>query len=451
MISDLPVQDLIPVLSPELRSPHHLTEWCSAIERAAAGEPLRAINAEPIRHYKTTTTNHGVIRILLRDPTTPVIHLSASFERAQAVGKKIRQLAEAADHLGAKIGPSRGQNTIVDWRNDAGGGVVVMSADQSKLGYDCGCLVFDDPIDEFGAEDPKKRDAVDEAIAHYTARCMRNGKPGPVLGVMSRWHPDDPAGRRLARRAVNWEYVHHPAIIDEGLETERAFAPDVWDLPALKAMRAELKESDPFERIWWAQLMGMPQVIGGNKFGPPARYASLPAGPYRTIMGCDLAFSKSARADWFSACVLRLYGRRAYLVRLIRDRLEIPMIVSHLRAMHTQYGWAPIWTYVSGPEIGTVKHLIERGLPAQPMPARYNKLVRAQRTMKRWNDGDIVIPEDTADPVIPGFLQRVSLFRGHDDDEDDEIDGIVSACDGGMGGLVAGGASLLGRQGLHLL
>ena len=93
-----------------------------------------------------------------------------------------------------------------------------------------------------------------------------------------------------------------------------------------------------------------------------------------------------------------------------------------------------------------VRVLRERGVPIAPMRARYNKLVRAERTIKRWNDGNIPVPEDHAVPWVKGFVHRLSCFRGHESDrDDDEVDALVSACDGAMGGAVAGAVRTMGR------
>lgn len=441
----LPLLDLIPVLSPEYASPYHLTEWCDLLERAANGEAVRGLCSYPIRHYKSETTEHGVIRILLKDPTTPIIYLTHSFEKAQVVGKRIRDLARETP-----VKPIRGQDTIADWKNEQGGGVVVMSAEQSKLGYNCGVLIADDPIDEFGADSPKVREAVDHTLLHYGARCMRKGKPGPILIVMSRWHPDDPIGRRLQRRAVEWTYVHKPAILDEGLPTERAFAPGVWDLPALKEMRAELAEKDPTERLWWAQLMGEPKPMGTDLFGPPTYYTELPTFGYRKAFGVDMAFTTGEGSDWFARCVGRAYGPKMYLLDVRRHKIDAHLIQSTCQADLNKYGRAAFFSYMSGPEVGMAQVLNERGIPITRMLARYNKLVRAQRTIKRWNDGDILVPSEGL--WVPGFLHRVSYFRGADkDSDDDEIDALVSMCDGVMGGMVGGAPKTFGTayQGLN--
>ena len=444
----LPLLAMIPRLSPELRSPAHLAPWCAQIERAEH-EAVRALCACPIRHFKTTSTLHGIVWLLLRKPTLRVILLTHSHGRAQTLGKQLRQLA-----LAAHVGPATGWDTIDEWRNEAGGGVVIMSAEQSKLGYDCGALFFDDPIDELGWDDPLRRDAVDRTIAHYTARCMTAGQPGPVLGVASRGHPDDPIGRRLAREVVAWTYVHFPAIVDEGLPSERAFAPDVWSLAALKAMRAELREQDPFERIWHAQLMGDPQPEGSDLFGTPSLYDELPKFAYRTCFGVDFAYTDAPGADFFAAVAGRIYGRKLYVLEVQRHRLDAVLLESTCRALIAKYGRAPMWSYQAGPEVGLSRLLIQRGIPVGILPARYNKLVRAQKTMRRWNEGEILIPalrmRDGAENLWqPGFLQRVSLFRGHERDRDDEIDALVSMADavlGGAAGAVERGAGAGSRR-----
>jgi predicted phage terminase large subunit-like protein len=440
-LAKFPLVELIPKLSPQFDTPYHLSEWCGIMDRAADGETLRAIDAEPIRHYKSRTTWHGVIKILLKDPTCPVIYLTHSHQKAQDTGKAIRDLAQSCDRqFGTNIGPNRGTNTIDHWSNDRGGGVLVMSAEMSRLGYDCGCLIADDPIDEYGALDPNVRESVDNTIAHYTARCMRKGKPGPVLIVASPWHPDDPMGRRRARTAREWLYVSHPAIIDDGLPTERAFAPKVWPLEELKLMRAELREKDPTERLWWAQLMCDPRPTGADLFGPATYWTKLPDWAFRRGFGVDLAYTVGEGADWFARVAGRTYGTKIYILDVTRHKIDAHLIESTCKADMNKYGRAPFFSYMAGPEVGMASVLNDRGVPISRMLARYNKLVRAQRTVKRWNDGDILVPEEGPDaPWVKGFLHRLSCFRGREGDtDDDEVDALVSLCDGIMGGAVGG-------------
>ena len=94
------------------------------------------------------------------------------------------------------------------------------------------------------------------------------------------------------------------------------------------------------------------------------------------------------------------------------------------------YGHGAIYSYVAGPEIGAVRYFAQNGIEIQGMPARFNKRVRAQRTIDLWNAGKILIPERA--PWVASFLERTYSFRGIEGDADDEIDALVSAADGGM-------------------
>lgn len=441
-LAALSLLDFITRISPEFRRPDHLEDWIRQFELVAQGFPVRALCALPIRHYKTETTLHGIVWLLAKDPTARYLFLTHSFDRSRAIGKRVRQLAEVAG-----VGPIPGYNTIEQWRNAAGGGMVIMSAEQSRLGEDVHGVFFDDPLDEHASMDQARRDAVDETISHYTARCMREGRPGPVLGVMSRWHPDDPIGRRLLREhaAMAWEYIHKPALIDEGMPEERSFAPDVWPLDALKKMRAELAEQDPTERIWHAQLQGNPRPAGFAKFREPTFWKVLPDWHYRLAFGIDLAFTSGDGSDYFAIVAAKIMGKKAYVLDVMRTRLDAPLIESTCKAWLNKFGHGPMFSYVSGPEVGMVKLMRERGIPIVPLRARYNKLVRSARTVKRWNDGDVPIPEHA--PWVKGFVHRAEMFRGEDKGhDDDEIDALVSLCDGALGGVQSGIVKTLGTS-----
>jgi hypothetical protein len=403
------------------RPPFHLREWCEQIESCERGG-ARGMCAVPVRHWKTWTTIYGIAWLLARNPKLRVIVLVADHERANELGKMIRRTCEQVG-----IAPARGENTIVDWKSEHGGGVCTMSAQQSRLGRDVDVLICDDPLTELTCDDATVREAVDHAIAHYTARAVRDGKPGSTLIVMSRWHPDDPIGRRLLRKAETWAYVHHAAIDAEG----RAFAEDVWPAAALERARRELAEVDPSERLWHAQFQNNPFVPGREVFGEPARYVDLPAfHGFRDAVGIDMSYSMAATADYFALVVGRAYGGALFLRRVRRTHADINAIELELRDAQSVYGSMPVYSYVSGPEIGAVHYLASRGIRVQAIPARFNKMVRAQKTRVAWNGGKVQVP--LGDDWGP-FMRRVQLFRGAERDADDEVDALVSLYDGIIG------------------
>lgn len=426
--------EYIPKISPEYRSPWHLVELQNLFVEALATirgdrpEPLRALVTYPIRHMKTETVLHGVLWLLEQEPTLKIIVLAHAHDRAVHVGKRLRELAERTS-----VGPARKFNMIENWSNERGGGVIVMSADQSKEGHDCHVLLCDDPIDEHGARSQEKRNEVDRAINYYSGRCMRNGKPGAVILVMSRQDVSDPIGLRMNRVAVKWEVFYQPGIIDLGLETERAFAENVWPLAEIKKERLAQAESDPEEHWFWARIQGVPRSVASNYFRTdPARYVSVPEYPgFRDAMGIDLAFSKGRSSDWFAIAVCRFYQGITYVRSVKRfkaDPRDVPGIIT---AMRGEFGDMPIFSYVSGPERGALVTLAQQGISVNGMQAKVNKLWRAQRVIAQWNDLKIMVPQNAE--WVKGFLDRTANFRGVDGDDDDEIDALVSVCNAMVG------------------
>jgi predicted phage terminase large subunit-like protein len=254
----------------------------------------------------------------------------------------------------------------------------------------------------------------------------------------SRFHPDDPIGLRLSDEAIRWEHVQAPAISYRGDERS-ALWPTRWPLKLLDMKRAELKVGDPNERTWFAQYMGDPQPESQNLFGAPTFYSELPTWDFRICHGVDFAYTDAPGSDFFAAMTGRIYGHKLYILEVQRHRLDATLLESTCKAILAKYGRAPMWSYQAGPEVGLSRLLITRGVPVGIMPARYNKLVRAQKTMRRWNDHEILVPTAEHNPWVPGFLHRLSLFRGHERDRDDEVDALVSAADAILGGATMGG------------
>ena len=456
----IPLLDYIEQLSPAFRKPVHLAKWCGLIEEVAVAlrdpksEPIRAACTEPIRHAKTETTLHGVVWLLEQFPDLAIVVLCYSHERAEWMGKRLRELAgrtSAPGYRGVNVGPSRGWNTIGHWRNDRGGQVTVMSADQSKEGHDCHVLLCDDPIDEHGAELAQKRDEVDRSIEHYTARCLRHSpdgsmRSGHVLLVASRFDLEDPTGRRILR---GWRVVHDPAIVNLGgildgsnppePAEERALNESWMSLAELKRWRAEQAQTDPHERQFWSRMQGRPPPRGTSSFKDPALYNWLPDHPgFRDAMGIDMSFSKAKRADWSAIVITRWWGQKCYVRAVIRLRADLGDLVAAVKQAQKDFGKMPIFTYTSGPERAAVIHMQMVGLAVNALHAAAPKFVRAQRTIDAHNAGNILWP---AGPMTDAVMGRLKSWRGNEADPDDEADALVSVYDA-MAGSGGGTRSL---------
>lgn len=413
--------DFVRTLSPEKQRPTHLAPLAEVLERMLL-QKVRALSSVATRHGKTTLIAHWIAYVLKKDPSLEIIYFTFSALFAQKQNREFRRLAQEAG-----IELSKDHNTITEWRTRQGGGVFVCSADQDVIGRGAHFVIIDDPIGgPEDADNPEVRENVDDKIIFLSTRVHPGGS---VLVNMSRFHPDDPIGRREQQ---GWEHIKLPAI---NIDTNEPLWPERWPLEELLPLRKELAVKDPLERTWWAQFMGEPQPDGGNFFNPPARYNDLPGwGGARDGLGVDMAFSQSKAADWFAIVSVRLWSDTLYIRNVMRMKADMTTLEANIRAFWDMYGHCPIFSYVSGPEIGAAQYLWSKGINLQTMKARYNKLVRSQKTRDRWNAGKILIPEHA--PWVSGFLTRLSAFRGIEGDQDDEIDALVSASDALIGSAV---------------
>ena len=379
------LMDWIPWCNSSWRRPEHVRELVDMLERAPRGG-LRALVALPIRHYKTCTVHAAIGLWLKRDPSLRVIYMTYSIARATEMGKDIRDLCK---RMGVRVQKDR--DTIVSWRTEEGGGVDTMSAQQSRLGADVDVLVVDDPFESESECD----------------------------------------------RPETWSYGHSPAIrVVDGVEVP--LAPDVRTLDELHSIRAALAESDPSERLWWAQWQCEPQAPNAELFKPPLRYQTLPAWPgFRDGIGLDAAYSAKRGADWFAIVVGRVYGGQLFVRHVERFHADEGLLETRLRAVREEHApSAPIWSYMSGPEVGAAHTLASKGLPIQVIPARFSKLIRARRCIDRLNgggayEGRVLVPDGA--PWTAAFVRRLTQWRALDSDDDDEIDALVSLHDGLFG------------------
>jgi hypothetical protein len=434
-IEELPLIAFISAISPDKQPPHHLEALCILLD-AADGGGLRVLATPAVRHGKSTTCMHAIVRLFLRNPKLEVFYLSHAARFSERNSREIRRLLMTA---GWKFDPQH--STVQEFRSSVGGTFYAASADQELIGRGADVIIADDPLAWNDRNTPDKRDYVDETLAFLTTRLNRGGS---VFLIMSRMHPDDPVGRRLSGRVHNWTHIQAPAILDEGLETERALWPEERPLENLKAIRAELTERGE-TRVWESQYQGRPRAALDELFREPERYERLPDVPgFRHALGVDFAYTAGQESDWFALVLGRFYGSMLYICDVRRMHTDFSNLASNLKSIQDTHGHCPIFSYVAGPEIGVAHYFCELGFPVHPLKARFNKRTRAQRTIERWNTGKIRVPLHAH--WVDGFLSRVRNFTGNENDTgDDEVDAMVSLSDGMTGASPAGEIRTFGR------
>ncbi|WP_308416877.1 terminase large subunit domain-containing protein [Streptomyces sp. AJS327] len=191
-------------------------------------------------------------------------------------GKTIRSHVEeygSEYELAMKAGSGAQQ----DWSVTSGGGVRSVSVGKGLTGHSANLLVVDDPHkDRADAESEASRRALHD---WYSSTALKRLQPDrhAVVGIQTRWHPDDWAGRRLAEEGRKeeggrWRVIHLPAIADPKFGADPLGRAPGDPLPhpkirtrdrrALMAWWADMKRTS-IVRDWHALAQGDPQPAEG--------------------------------------------------------------------------------------------------------------------------------------------------------------------------------------------
>jgi predicted phage terminase large subunit-like protein len=193
-------------------------------------------------------------------------------------------------------------------------------------------LLIDDPIRSQAEAD--SADARERIWAWYRADLSTRLKPkGAVVLVMTRWHPDDLAGRLLAA-GDSWRVLQLPALaeVDDpmGRKLGDALWPESEDVVALARKRGIVGE-----RAWAALFQQRPTIALGGLF-TPSRLPVLEHTPevISVVRAWDLAASAGSEGDpdWTVGLKLgRTAGGQFVVLDVVRVRLGPGDVVAEIR------------------------------------------------------------------------------------------------------------------------
>ena len=410
-----------------------------SLDRVTRGELRRVFFSVPIRHGKTehNTIGYAVYRLEL-DPSTRIIVTSYNQKRANKFSREIRKLARSRG-----IAISHEVDSAGEWETTAGGGVTAVGAGAGLASVNADLIIIDDPIGKRDdAESPTFRDKVwDWFTDDVLARCEPHTA---VLFTMSRWHPDDPAGRLLDRQREGWYVVDLPGRAEKGDPLGRAIDEPLW--PELRGeqwlqeKRRELgeygfaslvqgrprpREGGMFKWAWWQLIEDIPAV------GTMIRYWDLagtePKGGRHDpdysagALLCRMADKRTAIVD-VARFRKSIAARDAELLRICRDDL------SKYRGRITW--WIETEAGIAGKERTEklVRELQAIGMSVKTEHPTGNKVLRAEPLASAAEVGNVVLcPGDWRDD----FRTEAADFpHGAHDDQIDATDGGFAKLDG---------------------
>lgn len=397
--------DFVPWLTPSWDRPGHLEPIADAFEKASRGIELRSCVSTPPQHGKTQLIIHGLVMLLLADPTKRHAYVTYSADRANRVAKQLWTLAKRA---GLQCeGPKSA------WSLPEGGGVILCGIGGGITG---------EPIDGvFIIDDPHKNRQEAESVAKrrdvwdfYTSTAETRCHPGAsVFVVQTRWHPEDLAGQLISK---GWEAINLPAIDSEGVVLWPSHRPLSW---------LEDKRKNCTEYEWAALYQGQPRPRGATVFGEARYFRQAPTRGYAAANGADLAYTAKTHADYSVVVSMLRVGDLYYVVDVVRAQVDAPAFTLTLKAQLAKWPGRMVW-HASGTEKGAAQFIRKSlGPRFEVANTTVDKFQRALPVAAAWNDGRILLPAEA--PWLDSFISEVCAFTGVGDLHDDQVDALASA------------------------
>jgi predicted phage terminase large subunit-like protein len=320
---------------------------------------------------------------------------------------------------GTRISPAK--DSELEFATTRGGNRLATSVGGTLTGRGGNLIIIDDPMKPQDACSEAARESTKQWYANTLLTRLDNKTKDAIVVVMQRLHVDDLVGH--LREQEGWVHLNLPAIA----EFEQRIA--------LSATRSHLRRPgdvlhpehepqsvlDEYQRsmgslTFGAQYQQEPIAEGGNlvkwdwfKFydQPPARDSSS-----RIIVSWDTALSAKELAS-FSACVvLHLQGETAYVLDVLRERLEYPDLKRKVVELHK------LWRYAAndyalvienkGSGMSLIQDLEDQRIHPIAVDPAGDKVMRMNQQTARIESGSVWLPKQAA--WLDEFRREILAF-----------------------------------------
>ena len=464
----------VKLMSPGWDFPDFQLELIDALDRLEKGT-LGCNNlliTMPPRHAKSTfATLLFPAYYIARNPTRQVMSSSYNSQLAVDFGRQVKSIVE--EKTITQAFPDfilRTDSRAADvWRTEAGGAYFGVGVGGTTSGRPANLLIIDDPIKS--REDAESMTLRNKTWNYYTSALTTRLQPQPDGGppkqiiILTRWHPDDLAGRLMATEdweEGRWKHINFPAIKEQksdrkvmrfelpATHPEYATEEATWDM---KSGKRQVKDTDqvalwperfPIEELERRQRLNprefaslyqqQPYIEGGNllkqewwRFYPEdLKPESFPV----IVIGVDTAFKKTESADYSVAVVAGLDRTGdIYIIDIVRDKWDFPELKQRLIRLNNQWrGRGLRAMYIEDKASGQsiIQELKrESGLAVIPYKVVHDKVSRVNAILPLIEGGRIFVPE--ASKWLDKFMDETAAFPNGM--YDDQVDAMTIAID----------------------
>ena len=429
------------LLYPDWDFPGFQLELIDALDRLEKGT-LGCDNlliTMPPRHAKST---FGTVLFpsyfMARNPHRYIMSSSYNSQLATDFGRQIRGVVEnkILNQAFPEFTLSTDSRAADVWRTEVGGAYYGVGVGGTTSGRPANLLIVDDPIKS--REDAESMTQRNKTWNYYASALSTrlqpeaDGTAPKQIIILTRWHPDDLAGRLIDTADWSegrWKHVNFPAIKDSKNNINGvALWPERFSVEDLR--RRERLNPREFASLY----QQMPYIEGGNliksewwRFYPedlkPENFVAV-------VIGVDTAFKKTESAD-YSCYVIAGIDRTGdiYILNVTRGKWDFPELKQRLIQINNQWrGKALRAMYVEDKASGQsiIQELKrESGISVIPYKVVHDKVSRVSAILPLIQGGRIFVPE--ASPWLDDFMDEAVSFPGGI--HDDQVDAATIAID----------------------
>ncbi|MCK4814533.1 phage terminase large subunit, partial [bacterium] len=304
------------------------------------------------------------------------------------------------------------------------------------------CFIIDDPIkNQDEANSKLQRDRVDEWYKSVVYTRLDTDISSIIL-MMTRWHDDDLAGRRIKemnKGGEEWTVVSIPAIAEKDDLLGRTIGAPLWPqrfpLPYLNKIKGTIGID------WWTALYQQNPIQQTGKlfkrqyfryftkendiyklWAQDGSSKSVKVGDCWIFQTCDPAASTRESADYFALATWAVTPENdLLLLDMFRERLEGPDQPALFKQLNDL--WHPQFQAVETAGLGKTlfQMLVREGLPVQDLQSSgqdLDKLTRARPAAARMKAGAVYFSKGAH--WLPDYEDELIAFdKGAHDDQVD--------------------------------
>lgn len=427
-------------------SPHQ-KRWLKSFDQQWS----RKVHLAPRAHGKTTIFGLlGVLSIIKKQPDSRILIISKTENIASNILAQITRCARNLIETGilSKF-DDRPSGTKVRFQGNDNRepSIFATGIDSGITGMHFDWIICDDIIDDQNSSSPDQREKVWDWFA---GSLMNLSVPQTrMLVIGTRKHPDDLYGRLIADPAwsssVEKAIIRYPGNFAKAIECGQ---PIDRFFKFRNGKLVKVEKSDPGEVLWEQQWsidrLLLERLVMGQTFFDREKQNDIrfftgrvfkrewvhfwkelpPRESLSVYIGCDLAISKSEKADSFVLAVVGKHEDRWFLLDLFVDKLGFTRQAQVIRDKVAQ--WQPLLVGIEDVayQRALIEHLeLEGGIPVVGIKPNAPKESRIKALQPLFENGKVLVashhenfisqlvefPSGKHDDIIDAFEMAVSL------------------------------------------